>query len=89
MKSKKKFKPAKCLKKWDLLVDNLKKVGEMERKFSYNLLEEYLKAILTIFPLFYIWLFKMPKLEGKMINKIHRQFLWGCGKEKGNITWVN
>jgi len=48
-----------------------------------------IKSVITVVPLFYLSLFKAPNSVCKSIISIQRRFLWGWGKEKRPIFWVN
>jgi len=47
-----------------------------------------IKSVLSVMPLFFISLFKMPSIVRKEIVKIQRDFLWGWGHEGRKIAWV-
>jgi len=48
-----------------------------------------LKSVITAIPLYYMSLFRAPESVCKSIVSIQRRFLWGWGKEKRSISWVN
>ena len=48
-----------------------------------------IKSVITIVPLFYLSLFKVPDCVCKSIISLQRRFLWGWGKEKKSISWVS
>jgi len=48
-----------------------------------------IKSVSTAIPLFYLSVFKAPEFVYKSIISIQRSFLWGWGKEKSPIPWVN
>ena len=47
------------------------------------------KSVMTTIPLYYLSLFRAPEAVCKSIISIQRRFLWGWGKEKRPISWVN
>lgn len=45
-----------------------------------------IKFVLSTIPLYYLSIFKMPLVVGKIIRRIYREFLWGDGCEGKKIA---
>ena len=47
-----------------------------------------IKSVLFAIPLYYLSLFKAPKVVCKSITSIQSSFLWGWGKENRPVAWI-
>jgi len=48
-----------------------------------------IKSVITVIPLYYLSLFKVPESVYRRIINIQRRLLWGWGKEKRPVAWVS
>lgn len=46
-----------------------------------------IKSILNNLPMYYLGLFRMPKVIAKEIISMQRQYFWGKGKVTDSIPW--
>lgn len=77
-------------KVWDPILDRIKgKLATWKSKFlSFGARLTLIKSCLNSLPLYYMSLFKMPKLVAKKINSLFRNFFWGGSEEKRKMSCV-
>ena len=75
---------------WQLVVNKIKSILTKwkGRHLSFARRVCLIKSVLTVLPLYYMSLFKMPSSVCEEIRKIQRKFLWGWGVEGRKIAWV-
>ena len=83
-----------CHKKeafWDGVVEKIKeRLGRWKGRFiSMAGRICLIKSVLSVIPLFYMSLFKIPAIVMKKIVKIQRNFLWGWRSGGRKIVWAS
>ena len=73
---------------WNDMIAKIKsKLSSWKGKFlSFAGRVTLIKFVISVVPLYYLYLFKMPTTVGNLITRLQRDFLWGWGSDKRKIA---